>query len=570
MLADGVPGKAMMDSGSQVSTVAEWYYRKYLENSDLISVEELLDLRQVSGQQLEYIGIVAVDLQFPELQSEQTFSTPILVLKDTEFNTDIPFLIGTNVINACFQFLKQSTGSNFNRRLKLSTPWKLAFQYVLSRTKNSFEKKGKVCCSKSVLVPPSSDVTVSGLTRVTTGKTLVLTDTHSIDILPAGLVLLPSVQDVDFSTGSNHRMPVQIRNLTTRQITIPAKAVLCSLQEVSVVDPSEYSNSFSEKSFLSQFKIGKEFSPSELEQVKELLIKYKQIFSTGDTDLGRTNKVKHHIILTNSEPFREKYRGIPPQLYQEVKEHLRDMLKAKVIKESTSPFASPIVLVRKKDGKLRFCIDYRKLNSRTVRDALSLPRIDETLDSLVGAKFFSCLDLKSGYWQVQQAEEDQEKTAFTVGPLGFYEWETMPMGLVNSGATFQRLMQSTMGDIHLKECLLYLDDIIVFSSTFSEHLSRLSAVFQRLQDAGLKLKPSKCFILQEEVKYLGHVVSKEGIKTDPDKIQALKDWPVPTNVNDLRKFLGFASYFRRFVPGFSQIAKPLHSLLKNIPKKKSK
>ena len=228
------------------------------------------------------------------------------------FNTDIPFLIGTNVINACFHFLKQSTGSNFNQRLKLSTPWKLAFQYVLSRTKNSFEKKGKVCCSKSVLVPPFSDATVSGLTRVTTGKTLVLTDTHSTDILPAGLVLLPSVQDVDFSTGSNHRMPIQIRNLTTRQITIPAKAVLCSLQEVSVVDPSEYSNSFSEESFLSQFKIGKEFSPSEFEQVKELLIKYKQIFSTGDTDLGRTNKVKHHIVLTNSEPFREKYRRIPP------------------------------------------------------------------------------------------------------------------------------------------------------------------------------------------------------------------------------------------------------------------
>ena len=189
------------------------------------------------------------------------------------------------------------------------------------------------------------------------------------------------------------------------------------------------------------------------------------------------------------------------------------MLQAKVIKESTSPFASPIVLVRKKDGKLHFCIDYCKLNSRTVRDALSLPRIEETLDSLVEAKFFSCLNLKSSYWQVQLAEEDQEKTAFMEGPLGFYEWETMPMGLVNYGATFQRLMQSTMGDIHLKECLLYLDDIIVFSSTFSEHLSCLSAVFQA-SGCWFKAKTIQMLYFAGRSQISGSCSFQEGIKTD--------------------------------------------------------
>ena len=149
--------------------------------------------------------------------------------------------------------------------------------------------------------------------------------------------------------------------------------------------------------------------------------------------------------------------------------------------------------------------------------------------SLIGACYFSSLDLKAGYWQIELAEEDKAKTDFTVGPLGFSEWETLPFGLGNAPATFQRLMQQTMADIHLKECLLYFDDIIVFSKTFDEHLKRLNSVFERLDEAGLKLKPSKCNFLQDEVKYLGHLVLKNGIRTDPSKIEALQKWPVPTS-----------------------------------------
>ena len=148
------------------------------------------------------------------------------------------------------------------------------------------------------------------------------------------------------------------------------------------------------------------------------------------------------------------------------------MLEAKIIRPSKSPYSSLVVLVRKRDGKLRFCVDYRTLNSKTIKDSHSLPRIDETLDALMGAKFFSSLDLKAGYWQVPVKEEDKPKTAFTVCPLGFYEFNSLPFGAVNAPACFQRLMMTAMGDLHLKECLLYLDDIIIFSSTFDEHLFR--------------------------------------------------------------------------------------------------
>ena len=210
------------------------------------------------------------------------------------------------------------------------------------------------------------------------------------------------------------------------------------------------------------------------------------------------------------------------------------MLEAGAVRECQSPFSSNVVLVRKKDGLLRFCIDFRKLNSRTIKDAYTLPRIDDTIDTLLGAKFFSKLDLRSGYWQVEMKEEDKYKTAFSVGNLGFYECNRMAFGLTNAPATFQRLMERTMGELNLRECLIFLDDILIFSENFEDHLERLEAVFSRLKQQGLKLKPSKCEFFKTSVKYLGHVVSLNGVQTDPDKINALASWPEPNNVKELR------------------------------------
>ena len=183
------------------------------------------------------------------------------------------------------------------------------------------------------------------------------------------------------------------------------------------------------------------------------------------------------------------------------------MLNLGAIRPFNSPWASAIVLVRKKDGRLRFCIDLRRLNNRTVKDGYSLPKIESILDSLIGAQIISTLDLKTGYWHVEMVEECKAYTAFTCGPFGFYECDTMPFGATNAPATFQRLMHDCLGDLNMNWCIVYLDDIIIFSDTKEEHLKRLEAVFQRLSAAGLKLKPSKCFFFREEIEYLGHVVS---------------------------------------------------------------
>lgn len=206
------------------------------------------------------------------------------------------------------------------------------------------------------------------------------------------------------------------------------------------------------------------------------------------------------------------------------------MLKAGALRECESPYSSNVVIVRKKDGSIRFCVDFRKLNRRTVKDAYAIPRIEDSLHLLAGARYFSKLDLRSGYWQVELQESDKPKTAFQVGTLGFFEFNRMPFGLCNAPATFQRLMERCMGEMNLRDCLICLDDIIIFSSSFEEHLDKLQAVFERLQEHNLKLKGSKCEFFKHKVSYLGHVVSESGIRTDPDKIKAVKDWPVPKSV----------------------------------------
>ena len=291
-------------------------------------------------------------------------------------------------------------------------------------------------------------------------------------------------------------------NLSAHAIEIPPKSLLCSLNSVSVVDSwtpassqkSDDSEKVSETGFedLGVSVETDNLTAEQLNTVRQVLTNWSHIFSKGPTDLGKADIVKHEIKLTDNTPFKDPYRRIPPATYEEVRQHLKEMLDADAIRPSESPFSSNVVLVRKKDSSLRFCIDFRKLNSRTIRDAYTLPRIDDTIDTLIGAKYFSKLDLRSGYWQVEMKEEDKHKTAFSVGSLGFFECNRMAFGLTNAPATFQRLMERCMGELNLRECLIFLDDILIFLITFEEHIRRLEAVFSRLHEHGLKLKTSKC------------------------------------------------------------------------------
>ena len=290
-----------------------------------------------------------------------------------------------------------------------------------------------------------------------------------------------------------------------------------------------------------------------------LLVEYCDIFSSPDSPLGQTDIVKHRINTKDASPIKLRQRRLPIKQQEIIDLEIQKMLDLGVIEPSTSPWSAQIVLVKKKDGQNRFCIDYRQLNHVTVKDSYPLPNIQDTFDALAGANYFCSLDLASGYWQVDMAEEDRPKTAFATRS-GLYQFRTMPFGLSNAPATFERLMESMLRGYLWERCMCYLDDVIVYGKTFDQTLENLRLVFDRVREAGLKLKPKKCELFKREILYLGFIVNGTGVHSDPKKIAAVKDWPVPCSIPDVRSFLGFANYHRRFVKDYAEIAEPLTAL----------
>ncbi|CAK8694208.1 unnamed protein product [Clavelina lepadiformis] len=308
-----------------------------------------------------------------------------------------------------------------------------------------------------------------------------------------------------------------------------------------------------------------ELSEVERQKLFSVISSYRDVISLHPYDIGQTELVEHSIETGDSLPIRQHPRRLSEPQKQKVNELIEDMCDKEIIQPSQSPWASPIVLVRKKDGDVRFCIDYRKLNDCTKKSSYPLPRIDESLDQLSGCRYFSTLDLRSGYWQIKMKPSDKPKTAFTCYK-GLYEFNVMPFGLCNAPSTFQHLMRVVLNGVEWNGAIAYLDDIIVYGRTFNEHTERLENVFSRLRQAGLKLGPSKCKLLKEKVKFLGHVVSHEGISCDPQKVEDVSNWPTPKTLKEVRQFLGLSSYYRKFIPSYSQIASPLNNLVHSTKK----
>ena len=310
-------------------------------------------------------------------------------------------------------------------------------------------------------------------------------------------------------------------------------------------------------------EVGINLSQQDRNELYSSLCEYHDVFVLEEGERGETALVQMEIDTGDARPKRQPVRRTPFAARQEIARQLKQMQEQNVIYPSDSPWASPVVLVRKKDGSLRFCIDYRSLNLVTKSDPFPLPRIDDLLDQLGKAKYFSTLDLASGYWQVQLHPDSRAKSAF-VTHQGLYEFRVMPFGLKNAPAVFQRLMQKVLTGLNPETgpdfVAIYLDDILVFSETFEAHLLHLRQVLERFKVAGLKLKPSKCHFFSQTVEYLGHLVTPREILPNPNRVSAIKEFPAPKSVKEVRQFLGLGSYYRRFIRNFAEIAHPLHLL----------
>lgn len=561
----GIECHCLLDTGSQVTTVPWSFYQACLSNHPIQSLNHLLEVSGANGQPVPYKGYIEIPITFPEdmVGSEVEIYTLALVVPDFSPEKQSQVLIGTNTLDSLY-----AECSN----LHTLEPHSLRYGYKavlktleLRHTMNTSGCLGfvRLQSKEPVVIPAKQTVALCGKASINClpVKECVLLEPPITSSLPGGLLFPSSV--VQVPSLSHPKWTVQLQNESNRDVVLQPNIVVAEVHAIENILPQECEKS-SVPSSRSRPKSVMTFdfrdsplSPEWRDRISAKLNDLSDVFAQHDLDFGRTSKVKHRIKLSDETSFKQRARPIHPNDLSAVRRHLQELRESGVIRESDSPFSSPIVVVRKKNGDVRLCVDYRKLNSQTVKD--SLPNLEESFSALSGSRWFTVLDLKSGYYQIEVEESDKHKTAFSC-PLGFWEFNRMPQGITNAPSTFQRLMEKCMEDLHLTEVLVFLDDLIVFSRTPEEHEERLLKVLTRLREYGLKLSLEKCKFFQTSVRYLGHIISETGVQTDPEKISALKTWPKPKNLKELRSFLGFAGYYRRFIRDYSKIAKPLNDL----------
>lgn len=562
---------AVLDSGSQVTIIFEEWYKLHLSNVHIHPVSGLA-IWGLSDTSYPYLGYVVVDLEFPEsvTGSKESLSVLALICPGPRTPDQIPVILGTNanLFKRLANICKETVGVDIAQTLGIK-----AAKPVCSKVPVACEGEEDIGCVTwmgpgPLTLPAGGDHRAVCQVKLEKplDKDVLMVDASPSTPLPAGVLLQPMV--VPSSEVDVDHFPVLVRNESVRETVLPVGTVmgnLCAADPVMPVLPPNTKPKTEEKPKKFDARL-LDFGDSPIpkqwkSRLQEKLSERASVFSLHEWDVGLAKGVEHHIRLSDTRPFRERSRRLAPADIEDVRRHLQDLLKAGIIKESRSPYASPIVVARKKNGSVRMCIDYRTLNNRTVPDQYTTPRIDDALDCLTGSKWFSVLDLRSGYYQIAMSETDKEKTAF-ICPLGFYQFERMPQGITGAPATFQRLMEKAVGDMNLLQVLVYLDDVIVFGKSLEEHEERLLKVLDRLEEVGLKLSLDKCQFCQPKVKYVGHIISADGIATDPEKVKAVTNWPRPTDLKSLRSFLGFCGYYRRFVANYSAIVRPLTELTK--------
>ena len=604
----GLPVSCVLDTGAETSLISEQFFKQHLEHrvKGMHSPHPLIKVIGANDLEIPIVGITDVPLSI----GGKCVMASLLVKQDkgldlTEHRQKFPVLLGCNVLRRILEVVPEH---GLDKELRFSMNvlklgGKLCGQVSQSNDKN-VSSLGVVTGDSWFTIPPRSirvmECHLSGSKQ--NGSVLI----ESVDNpgvrsegLPS-LVVIEGCQDI-----CDNRIGVTLCNKGQEPLNLPpfmqiAKAteleftqmvvaevhgdqISISIRGIAQVDnpsklpgyasdvaddheedgtPSSASKIVSPDGsvFVSPLGLSLEGVDSKyFPQVVALIERRREVFSEGQFDLGKCDIVPHEIHLKDERPINQPHRRIAPYLVKEVRNQIQSLLDKGIIRRSGSSYASPIVPVRKKDGRLRLCVDYRLLNDRTIRDLFPLPRIEESLQALGGASLFSSLDLAHGYFQVVLHPQAIPLTAFRV-PWGLYEFLRLPQGLVNSPSTFQRVMEYVLGDMNLQQLLLYLDDILVFSSSFEEHLVRLDEVFRRLIEAGLKLKGNKCQLFRNNVAYLGHIVSSKGIACDPGKVDRIRNWPTPRSREELASFLGLASYYRAFIPEFSKLASPLYSL----------
>ena len=590
---DGKAVEALWDTGSQISIVDRHWLERNFPNEPILPVEDFLDgdekelkIQAANKGEIPFDGLVL--LKFSLREGDGGFYVPILV---ASYDMADP-IIGYNAMEYLVLHGTDKERADLKECLKTSSPFSVeALISLIENQASDPDFLGEIKASKFIKVPAgckariqcrvkaqsnSSEQTVYFEPKIPEGDD-ELTFNEAVCRLRRGRTNYVDIEVINTSRidktltkgtmiGSVHSVAAVIPMM--RRVNVqPAKK---KEVKVNAVNTEESTNNVEEDGETSKKKCDDllpEFDLSHLneeqqQKMRKILEEVKDVFSCSDSDIGDVKEFQMKIQLTGNIPVKEPYRKIPRPMYAEVKNYIDDLISNGWVRESCSSYSSPIVCVRKKDGGMRLCIDYRKLNNKTVPDAQPIPRIQDILDSLGGKRWFSTLDMSKAYHQGYIAEEFRHMTAFST-PWTLLEWIRIPFGLRNSPPAFQRFINQMLGDLKGIICEPYLDDILVHSETFDEHLQDLKKVLCRLLARGIKLRGIKCSFAKQEVRYLGRLISADGYRPDPTDTAALEKFRTPPEtIGELRSLLGFLGYYRTYVKGFAAWVKPMYDLLK--------
>ena len=542
---------ALVDTGADRSVISEKLFRS-LEKKDILKLEKChSEVCGVTGHKLKMLGSVTLKFKIGRTDVHHKFFIICNIVK--------PLILGSDLLMNRKDLKVKIDCANKTLSIGNST--------VILRSKQAYHSSNLIqVIEKTVIKPYSVTYIPSKIRGKPKYKQCVINPVDSEEILfdQPGLMVTNLIAKIN----RKRQVPMVFVNHTDRRVILKRGQTLGVAEEItsSEIDSIEEKQTEdkdvevqSEKP-LEGIKLD-HLTDHHKKELESLLLKYEQpLFARDNKDLGYTDLVELKIDTGNAQPIKQKPYRTEYSNRPMVEKEVKDMLESGVIRPSSSPWSSPIVMVKKKDGSNRFCVDFRKLNNVLVKNSYPLPNIEDMLLNLGKAKFYTCLDLKSGYWQIKIIEEDKQKTAFACH-LGLFEFNKMPFGLASAPSVFSALMDKVlMGAAAYAMC--YIDDIIIFSETFEDHMTHLEDILNRLKKAGLKVKVSKCDFLMSQVKYLGHVISSKGISPDPEKTKAIEKLNPPTSVKGVRSFVGMASYYRRFIKDFANIARPLTKLTK--------
>ena len=545
------PVEAMLDSGSSATVISESIFNTLPKEIRWTIQPTSLSFRSAQNKPLDTLGQIRINLDI------QNWSRNISVIVVKELTHDL--ILGQNFIRTYGRYIDIE-----NSALITKTGEKLNFQQQPKPPINIQDTEIKL--KNTIVIPANSHriiqlkcpLQIPGNTSLyiePNNKSLEMVGTsvpHTAIINKSGLI------------------DVGITNWLNTNVTLPRNFVLGWLHKTSIstipnnniqeirdeqTTDQSFTTSTSTDTF---FNTQTHLTAEEKTKIMKILEKYPSITK----GLGRTNTTTHSINTEHHQPVNKSLNRKNDKQYDIIESEVQQMREKGVIEKAKSPWNSPVVLVKKPNGSWRFCVDYRHLNEITKKDVYPIPRIDETIDRLGKASIFSTIDLTSGYWQVAMSDRDKEKTAFT-SRSGRWQFTVMPFGLCNAPSTFQRLMDKTLDEYRFNCCLVYLDDIIIYSTSFEEHLTHLDLICGKLAEAGLTINTAKCIFASPSLKFLGHIISKEGVQVNPTKVDAVANIRSPTSQTQLRSFLGAVGYYRKFIKNFSIIASPLFTLTHN-------